>query len=198
MLPKPKKNYKTLLTLTKNNTAQIIGGQHRGRKFNFADVEGLRPTPNKVRETLFNWLQFETSGKTFLDLFAGSGALSFEAFSRGAKSVVSVERNVDAFEFLQKNKRLLKADNLTIFNRDAFDFLSEKNGSFDFILLDPPFNKDYLTKALELITENGFIAKGGKIYIESEFEITSDFLVDNFNINKQKKSGMVHYCLIQL
>jgi len=185
------------LTHIKNNSAQIIGGKHRGRRFKFADAEGLRPTPNKVRETLFNWLQFEMANATFLDLFAGSGALSFEAISRGAKTVVSIEKDALSFKFLQENKRLLEMDNLTIFNRDAFDFLSEKKDAFDYILLDPPFDKGFLSKALSLIMENAFLAKGGKIYIESEFKITEDFLESGFIINKQKKSGMVHYCLIQ-
>ncbi len=180
------------------NSFQIIGGVHRGRKFYFPEADGLRPSPNKVRETLFNWLQFETAGKTFLDLFSGSGALSFEAISRGAKHIVSVEKDNTAFDFLQENKRLLKADNLTIFNQDAFDFLDKKSTEwFDFILLDPPFYKNYLEKILKLMTKNDFIAKDGKIYIESEFEITDDFLKNAFTINKQKKSGAVYYCLIQ-
>ncbi|AYQ57200.1 16S rRNA (guanine(966)-N(2))-methyltransferase (EC [Bathymodiolus thermophilus thioautotrophic gill symbiont] len=185
------------------NSFQIIGGKHRSRKFSFADAEGLRPTPSKVRETLFNWLQFETHGKTFLDLFSGSGALSFEALSRGAKQVVSVEKNTNALRFLERNKQLLKADNLTIFQQDAFEFLDNKpKAPFDLILLDPPFNKNYLAKALKLISAHNFVTAGGKIYIESEFEITMEFLTTHFltktNISKQKKSGVVHYCLLDL
>lgn len=181
-----------------NNSFQIIGGVHRGRKCHFPEVNGLRPTPNKVRETLFNWLQFETAGKTFLDLFSGSGALSFEAISRGAKHISSVEKDSVAFTFLQENKHLLKADNLTIFNQDALNFLTKKNTNpFDFILLDPPFHQNYLEKILPLITKNNFLTKTSKIYIESEFKITRDFLQNTFTINQQKKSGAVHYCLIQ-
>lgn len=203
MLKRRSKNYKTLLNPIKNNSFQIIGGEYRGRKFNFPHVEGLRPSPNKVRETLFNWIQFNTHGKTFLDLFSGSGSLSFEALSRGAKYVMSVEKNKDAFAFIAHNKTLLKTDKLQVVNADAFTFLAQSNNVFfDFILLDPPFNKNYLVKALKLITENGFVAKGSKIYIESEFEINSDFLTTHFSqkitINKQKKSGMVHYCLLKL
>ncbi len=203
MSRKPEKNLLTLLTPIKNNTFQIIGGEYRGRKFSFPDVDGLRPSSSKVRETLFNWIQFEINEKNFLDLFSGSGALSFEALSRGAKQVMSIEKNTNAFKSIEQNKQLLKADNLAIFNQDAFTFLDKKPITvFDFILLDPPFNKNYLTKALKLISKNGFVATDGKIYIESEFEITTDFLKDSFlqtiNINKQKKSGTVHYCLIQL
>lgn len=183
-----------------SNTFQIIGGKHRGRKFSFPDADGLRPSPNKVRETLFNWLQFEMTGKTFLDLFAGSGALSFEAISRGAKRVNCVEMNANAFTSIKRNEQLLKVSNLTVINQDAFVFLSEKCSTpFDFILLDPPFNKDHLPKILKLLLENGFVVDGGKIYIESEFEITQEFLADfSANIIKQKKSATVHYCLLQL
>lgn len=184
------------------NTFQIIGGEYRSRKFNFPAVIGLRPSPNKVRETLFNWIQFEIPNKTFLDLFSGSAALSFEALSRGAKQVTSVEKNSQAFASIKQNKQLLKTDNLIIFNQDAFEFLNKKNTiAFDFILLDPPFNKNYLPKILKLITKNSFIKNNGKIYIESEFEITKKFLTENFSqkavISRQKKSGAVHYCLIQ-
>lgn len=201
MSKKLNKNYKTLLTPIKSNTFQVVGGEYRGRKFSFPDVEGLRPSPNKVRETLFNWIQFETQDKTFLDVFTGSGSLSFEALSRGAKCVVSVEQNREAFNFLEHNKTLLKTDRLQLVNADAFVFLAQSNSEFfDFILLDPPFNKNYLIKALKLIAENGFVAKGSKIYIESEFEITLDFLVQHcvqkLTLNKQKKSGLVHYCLL--
>ncbi|MDC9714440.1 MAG: 16S rRNA (guanine(966)-N(2))-methyltransferase RsmD [Gammaproteobacteria bacterium] len=193
----------TLLTPIKNNTFQVIGGKYRGRKFSFPDVDGLRPSSSKVRETLFNWIQFKTHGKNFLDLFSGSGALSFEALSRGAKQVTSIEKNTNAFKSLEKNKQLLEVNNLAIFNQDAFVFLDKKPITpFDFILLDPPFNKNYLTKVLKLISENDFVVTGSKIYIESEFEITTDFLKDSSLqtsiINKQKKSGAVHYCLIQL
>jgi len=201
-LKKPKKSYKILLTPIKNNNFTIIGGEYRGRKFSFPDVDTLRPSPGKVRETLFNWLQFETQGKTFLDLFSGSGALSFEALSRGAKQVTSVEKNTNAVHFLKQNKQLLKTDNLAIFKQDAFAFLNKKPKiPFDLILLDPPFNKNYLANALKLISKNDFIAIGGKIYIESEFEITMKFLKTHYltktNLSKQKKSGAVHYCLVE-
>ena len=184
------------------NSFQIIGGKHRSRKIIFTDAEGLRPTPSKVRETLFNWLQFETHDKTFLDLFSGSGALSFEALSRGAKQVTSVEKNTNSVRFLERNKQLLKADNLTIFQQDAFAFLNKKpKVPFDLILLDPPFHKNYLAKALNLISKNDFVVTDGKIYLESEFEITMTFLKTHcstkINISKQKKSGIVHYCLLK-
>ena len=109
------KNFKNRSTRIVNNTFQIISGEYRGRKFSFPDVTGLRPTPGKVRETLFNWIQFESFDKTYLDLFAGSGALSFEALSRGAKQVVSVEKDFNAFQSLEKNRKNLKSDKIRFF-----------------------------------------------------------------------------------
>jgi len=175
------------------NQFQIIGGTHRGRRFNFPDATGLRPTPNKVRETLFNWIQFESSGKVFLDLFSGSGALSFEALSRGAH----------AFQSLEKNRELLKSDQIQFIHTDALDFLSNKaTQQFDFILLDPPFHQKILEKSLNKLSLNGFLTQGCCIYLESEFEITESLLTDKISqkikINKQKHSGQVHYCLIEV
>lgn len=185
------------------NQFQIIGGTHRGRKFHFPDTPGLRPTPNKVRETLFNWIQFESSNKIFLDLFAGSGALSFEALSRGAQQVVSIEKDSQAFKSLEKNRKILKSDKLHVINASALDFLDKKTTqNFDFILLDPPFHKNFLEKVLIQLSQSGFFKTRCQIYIESEFEITEHFLSEKiskkFRINKQKRSGQVHYCLIEV
>ncbi|MDB3893551.1 16S rRNA (guanine(966)-N(2))-methyltransferase RsmD [Candidatus Thioglobus sp.] len=185
------------------NNFQIIGGEHRGRKFNFPDAPGLRPTPNKVRETLFNWIQFQSSNKVFLDLFAGSGALGFEALSRGAKKVISIEKDSSAFKSLEKNRKNLRSDKIQIINADALDFLSNKTTQvFDFVLLDPPFHQKLLEKALKKLSKGGFLALGSQIYIESEFEITDIFLNQEISqkikINKQKRSGQVHYCLIEV
>jgi 16S rRNA (guanine966-N2)-methyltransferase len=189
--------------LANSNTFQIIGGEYRGRKFGFPDADGLRPTPSKVRETLFNWIQFESFDKTFLDLFAGSGALSFEALSRGAKQVTSIERNLSAFQSLEKNRKLLKSTKISFFNQDAFIFLKQKNTkTFDFVLLDPPFNKNLVLKALKALKDGDFVTTKSKIYIESEFEITQRYLKEEISekieIIKQKQSGAVNYCLIKI
>ncbi len=189
--------------MANSNTFQIIGGEYRGRKFSFPDADGLRPTSGKVRETLFNWIQFEIVNKNYLDLFAGSGALSFEALSRGAKQVVGVENNTNTFQNLEKNRKLLNSDKIKFLNQDALVFLSTKSTqSYDFVLLDPPFNKNALPKALKSLSKGEFVAPGGKIYIESEFKITDIFLKENFSekikINKQKQSGAVNYCLLEV
>jgi len=189
--------------LANSNTFQIIGGEYRGRRFSFPDADGLRPTPSKVRETLFNWIQFESFDKTYLDLFAGSGALSFEALSRGAKQVTSIERNLSAFQSLEKNRKLLKSTKISFLNQDALVFLNQRNTEiFDFVLLDPPFNKNLVSKALKTLKNSDFVTTHSKIYIESEFEITQSFLHENFSekieIIKQKQSGAVNYCLLEI
>ncbi|BBB24303.1 16S rRNA (guanine966-N2)-methyltransferase [Isorropodon fossajaponicum endosymbiont JTNG4] len=186
-----------------NNSFQVVSGKFRGRKFNFPDVPSLRPTSGKIRETLFNWIQFESHNKTYLDLFTGSGSLSFEALSRGAEQVVSIEKDVNAYQSLKKNKMLLKTNKMSIFNQDALNFLSEKSTQiFDFIFLDPPFNKNYLPKTLKALSKGNFMTSNTKIYIESEFKIlkneTTEWLSTNIQINKQKHTGQVHYCLITL
>lgn len=200
-----------------NNTFQIIGGAHRGRKFHFPDANGLRPTPNKVRETLFNWIQFEAQHKTYLDLFAGSGALGFEALSRGAKHIVSIEKNRNAWKVLEKNRQLLKTDKMHCLHQDALDFLAKPNHQpFDFVFLDPPFHQNILPNVLKWLLKGGFVALGSQIYIESEFAITPDFLAENHStqtperplskkktspllkIKQKNQSGAVHYCLIEV
>jgi 16S rRNA (guanine966-N2)-methyltransferase len=189
--------------LANSNTFQIIGGEYRGRKFNFPDADGLRPTPGKVRETLFNWIQFESFDKTYLDLFAGSGALSFEALSRGAKQVTSIERNLSAFQSLEKNRKLLKSTKISFFNQDALVFLKQKSTkTFDFVLLDPPFNKNLVSKALKALKDGDFVTTKSKIYIESEFKITQRYLKEEISekieIIKQNQSGAVNYCLLEI
>jgi len=189
--------------LANTNSFQIVGGEHRGRRFSFPDAPGLRPTSNKIRETLFNWIQFESVGKTYLDLFCGSGALSFEALSRGAKQIISIEKNQNAFRSLEKNQKILKSDKIYFFNQDAFDYLTQNSEKvFDFIFLDPPFNQNLLPKALKLLSKGDFINSKSKIYIESEFEISQAFLNENFSqkikINKQKRSSNVNYCLVEV
>jgi 16S rRNA (guanine966-N2)-methyltransferase len=185
------------------NSFKIISGDFRGRKFSFPNIEGLRPTSGKIRETLFNWLQFDIIDKTALDPFAGSGALSLEAISRGAKEVYVIEKDKKVYEKLKSNFKLLDKDQYTIINEDAMIHLAKPSKqSFDLVFLDPPFEKDMLLETIEKLSNNHYINSQSQIYIESEYKITEDNLSslsnNHFKINKQKKSGNVHYCLISL
>ena len=198
-----KKSLLRHLIIIETNSFRIIAGQFRGRKFTFPDANGLRPTTGKIRETLFNWLQFDIAEKSILDPFSGSGALSLESLSRGAKKVYSIEKNNLVFKYLQSSFSSFPDEKYTLVNADALNHLSQScPDPFDLVFLDPPFAKELLPQAIKLISDNGYINQDSKIYIESEFKINDDNLRSlsgyRYNISKQKKSGNVHYCLINL
>jgi 16S rRNA (guanine966-N2)-methyltransferase len=138
----------------KSNQVRIIAGQWRGRKLEFPDSQGLRPTSDRVRETLFNWLAPVLPGAVCLDLFAGSGALGFEAASRDASRVVMVEQNSAVFKHLQSQSRRLSAQAVELVNADANDYLAGVDTAFDIVFLDPPFgNADLRQTAIRRIYE---------------------------------------------
>ncbi len=174
------------------NKIRIIGGTHRSRLIEFPDAEGLRPTPDRVRETLFNWLGQTLYGKRCLDLFAGSGALGFEAASRGAEQVVMVENNRIVHQALQGNIRKLALSNVALRCEDGLEFARQENGPFDVIFLDPPFKSDYLPRLLKLL-ENS-LAEGGMVYVESGGAFEPD---KAWRVVKQAKAGAVHYQLLE-
>ena len=149
-----------------NNEVRIIGGQWKGRKLKFPDRVSLRPTLSRVRETLFNWLAPSIHDARCLDLFAGSGALGFEALSRGAAEVTFVERDRKAAEALKRNASLLGA-NATIFCTTASRFLARTRDPFDLIFLDPPFGDRAAAALLEKLLEN-HLTPGGLLYLEQD------------------------------
>jgi len=165
----------------------------RSRVLRFADAEGLRPTPDRVRETLFNWLGQELHGLKCLDLFAGSGALGFEAASRGAASVVMVENHLPTHRTLLENAKLLNATQIQVEHGDALSFLSSNQQKFDVIFLDPPFHQHWIEKLMPQIANN--LASNGLVYLESEAAFAAN---DDWTIHKQGKAGAVHYHLLKL
>jgi 16S rRNA (guanine966-N2)-methyltransferase len=196
MPQKQKENWSPHLKPSKNSQFQIIGGTYRSRRFDFVDAPALRPTPNKIRETLFNWIQFELANKSVLDLFSGSGALGFEALSRGASQVVCVEKNLHAYQCIKNNALALNTKKLALHHQDAFDFIQNNTQPFDFVLLDPPFHERFLEKSLALIQNSPL--KNSKIYLESEFEFNEENCKIPCKILKKQHSASVFYCLIQL
>jgi len=176
-----------------SNTLRIIAGQWRGRKLDFATAPGLRPTPDRVREMLFNWLQGRLLDARGLDLFAGSGALGFEAISRGMKQITLIESNRDASKYLHANIELLQTDQVHCIQMDAFQFLNSKPQAFDIIFLDPPFGKDYLPKLVESIHEHHLLVANGLLYIEHGIEetINIDASVNTLELIKEKTTGQV-------
>jgi len=175
------------------NKVRIIGGELRSRMISLPDAEGLRPTPDRVRETLFNWLGQTLYGRTCLDLFAGSGALGFEAASRGAERVVMVERNPAVLRALQDNVKKLGCANVFIQGQDGLEFVSRDAQQYDVIFLDPPFQSDYLPRLLEILPQR--LNKNGVVYVESGAAIT---VPPPWQVIKSGKAGQVHYQLLGL
>ncbi|WP_411726724.1 16S rRNA (guanine(966)-N(2))-methyltransferase RsmD [Methyloglobulus sp.] len=180
------------------NKLRIIGGQWRSRQISFYDAPGLRPTPARVRETLFNWLQYDIIGSRCLDLYAGSGALGFEAASRGAKSVVQVENNSGACRALKENAVKLSATQVKIVQSDVFRFLADDAEPFDIVFLDPPFAKDLVTQTCLWLEDKGWLSQHAKIYVEAECKMKFlDALPDKWQILKNKTAGEVTYHLFE-
>ncbi len=186
------------------NKLSIIGGDWRSRKISFEDAEGLRPTPARVRETLFNWLQYDIIGSRCLDLYAGSGALSFEAASRGAKSVVQVENNPLACRCLKANALALNAEQIKIVQMDTFRFLAGDAQAFDIVFVDPPFNLKLAAQTCHWLEDKGWLAAYSKIYVETErldavkqrpFQLEA--MPENWHALKQKTAGEVMYHLFE-
>ncbi len=175
------------------NKVRIIGGELRSRMISLPDAEGLRPTPDRVRETLFNWLGQTLYGRTCLDLFAGSGALGFEAASRGAERVVMVERNPAVLRALQNNVKKLGCANVFVQGQDGLEFVSRDAQQYDVIFLDPPFQSDYLPRLLEILPQR--LNKNGVVYVESGSAIT---VPPPWQVIKSGKAGQVHYQLLGL
>ena len=179
-----------------SNTLRIIGGKFRGRRLPFPSVEGLRPTKDSVRETLFNWLQRDIQGALCLDLFAGSGALGFEALSRGAAQVVMVDRSHEVVQQLKKNAETLGVDSLDILEADVAEAWPCFSQRFSIVFLDPPFASDILRVSLERISE--VITENALIYIEVSEKYILPVLPSHFHILHEKKSGNVVYYLVQV
>jgi 16S rRNA (guanine966-N2)-methyltransferase len=173
------------------NRVRIIGGMFRSRVLRFPPRPGLRPTPDRVRETLFNWLGQDLSGRECCDLFAGSGALGFEAASRGARSVVMVERDPRAFAALGQNARVLGCEAAVELRRgDALEFLREVHRAFDIVFLDPPFDSGLLARVAPALPR--LTRRGGMAYIESADGVE---LPEPWQLYRQGKAGQVTYQL---
>lgn len=181
----------------KANQLRIIGGQWRSRRIPIAEVAGLRPTPARVRETLFNWLQTVIGGARCLDLFAGSGALGFEALSRGAAHVVLVEQDTRAFKQLQANVVTLGATQAQLVQADAFVYLQREMEGFDVIFLDPPFRHALPEKILDKLTEQTLLKNAAFVYLEHEAEYQLDFSRWGLAVHRQTKAGQVMSFLLK-
>ena len=159
---------------------------------------GLRPTPNRVRETLFNWLAPYVEGAKVLDLFAGSGALFLEALSRGAGSALALDLNPAAVNSLRSHLLTLQCDNGQLQQTDALAYLQHSATiAFDLVFLDPPFNQDLLLPACNLLEQNGWLAADAWVYTESENSPSSLGMPGNWRLHREQKAGQVYYALWQ-
>lgn len=171
---------------------RIVGGEWRSRLLSVAQVPGLRPTPDRVRETLFNWLGQDLSGWRCLDLFAGSGVMGFEAASRGAERVTLVERDPRAFAELERNAKTLMSERLELVRGDALKFAADSRTPYDLVLLDPPYRQGWLEKVAPFLPR--LLRPDGFLYVEAEQPVAS---LGGWTVVKAGMAGQVHYQLLK-
>ncbi len=181
------------MAVSTRGKVRIIGGEWRSRLLSFPNNADLRPTADRIRETLFNWLGQDLNDFKCLDLFAGSGALGFEAASRGARRVVMVESDARIYTALRENKEKLSANQIELLKMDAVAFLKSDTQKFDVIFLDPPYRLDLLPTVLPLLPEH--IESNGAVYIETEGDWRPN---DAWQVMRSGKAGKVYYQLLEL
>lgn len=178
---------------------RIVAGKWRSRLLDIEELPGLRPTSERIRETLFNWLAPSIQGARCLDLFAGTGALGFEALSRGATTVVFVENSRRAARAIENSAKILDAAGAVIHQCQAEDYLrAAAPASFDIVFLDPPFADDRLEDICSLIDERGLLAAGGRVYLEQDRAIPVALLPERWRILRDKTAGNVRYRLAEV
>jgi 16S rRNA (guanine966-N2)-methyltransferase len=176
---------------------RIVGGAWRGRRFRFTDAAEIRPTPDRVRETLFNWLAARTPGARCLDLFAGSGALGLEALSRGAASAVFVERDAVAVRDLRARLTEWAAQGGEVERSDALQYLRRAARPFDIAFLDPPFGSGLLEQAARGLEQEGWLAPGALVYVECSAAGGLPTLPEGWQPLRSKRAGEVGYHLYE-
>ncbi len=175
---------------------RIVAGKWRSRLLPIADEPGLRPTSERIRETLFNWLAATIEGSRCLDLYAGSGALGLEALSRGAREVVFVENSAAAVAVLEESVAALEAAGARVRKKDALRYLQGDSEHFDIVFLDPPFAADLLEDLCRLLDERDWLAAGARVYLEQGHDRPLPRLPDGWTVLKQKTAGKVRYALV--
>ena len=180
---------------TQRNRLRIIGGEWRSRLLNFADIPDLRPTPDRVRETLFNWLQETIAGARCLDLFAGSGALGFEALSRGAREVVALELDGKAVAAIRQNAKLLQTEGMQLVQKNVLEWLQHNAEAqrFDVVFLDPPYSAGLYESCLRLLHEHGWLAPRAYVYLEADEDLERLKLPAGWELIRSKRAGGVYY-----
>ena len=176
---------------------KILAGQWRATTLPVLLNDEIRPTPSRVRETLFNWLQPTVAGSRCLDLFAGSGALGFEAVSRGADLAVLLDKDRHVARLLTQQVEKLKADGVEVICDDAFNYLQQCESAFDIIFLDPPFAKFHPFELLKIIDSKRLLKAGGTVYVEYSIENNTDSVPSGWQWRRHSKAGEVEYGLVE-
>ncbi|WP_395340196.1 16S rRNA (guanine(966)-N(2))-methyltransferase RsmD [Ningiella sp. W23] len=179
---------------------RIIAGTYRGRKLPVLDMNGLRPTADRVKETLFNWLMHDLPHAKVLDMFSGAGSLGFEALSRGAASVTLIEKAKASYQQLQKNAQILKAeDRLEVIHADALQACSMLRHAYDIVFIDPPFNQQLVNPALDALVKYQCLKDGGLVYIETEADFDDSKLhhFGKLSMLKEKSSQTLRFRLFK-
>lgn len=175
---------------------RIISGKWRGKRLPVADALGLRPTTDRVKETLFNWLMHDTAQSTVLDCFAGSGSLGIEALSRYAAFVTLVEKAPALAKQLQQHLLQLKADNAEVLNKDCLSFLQQAaTRQYSLVLIDPPFRQDLALPCCQALEQNGWLTDNALIYLETEKELALNAIPANWQLLKENIAGQLAYRL---
>jgi 16S rRNA (guanine966-N2)-methyltransferase len=186
-----------------DNSLRIIAGKWRSRKLTFPDVTGLRPTADRVRETLFNWLQDTIAREDCLDLFAGSGACGIEALSRGARHVTFIDSSSAAVQAIRANLQLLQAEGYALFCEDSLRWLQsagragsqQKPTQYGLVFIDPPFATDLLSRSAQALEQSGLLRPQALVYLEWAQDIPSAGLPATWQLLKSKRAGAVNFCL---
>lgn len=183
--------------MIKPGFVRIIAGKWRGRRLKIPNLPDLRPTPDRVRETLFNWLTPHIEGANCLDLFAGSGALGFEALSRGAAYVEMVDQSTEVVKLLREELAMFAANNASIYQASVPSQLSKPTKLFDIVFLDPPYDADLLLPCCFHLEQEGFLKELAYIYLESSRVIEDNMLPSKWRLIKSQRAGQVFYHLAQ-
>lgn len=181
--------------MSTQSNIRIIGGKWRSRKVSFETKDGLRPTPDRVRETLFNWLTPYIVDATCLDLYAGSGVLGFEALSRGAAAVFTVEHDRENTLRIEQHKKLLQAEGMSILHKSVSDLLTKNLLVADIVFVDPPYKLNLLLPTFELLERYHWVQANSLIYFEQDYPIDPSTLPESWALWRQSKAGNVYYYL---
>jgi len=181
---------------SKDGFIRLISGKWRGKKLPVQDKEGLRPTTDRTKETLFNWLMHDIRDANCLDCFSGSGSLAFEALSRYADHVTLLEKDAQVASQLRENIQTLKVDNATLIETDSIHYLQQPARQvFDIIFIDPPFNKGLVQPCCDALEMNGYLSENALIYIEKESQLNDFKQPENWQLIKEKHTTQVSYQL---